>query len=184
MYFLFFRGADRCYLCQPLFLPSLSLVFLLFRRRRQLCCALLLCALASLASAVAAEKKGGKKKKKNEITISDPGYRHPSLSSRLPSFRLFFFFFNPLRRDEKQQPPPPSLQGEVEGRGWVTVLPISTQLANNPPITELHSGEREREGEKCFSQKKRGSPRASVASLASQSYVASESRWRWGSRGF
>lgn len=110
-------------------------------------------------------KKGGGKKMKNEITISDPGYRHPSLSSRLPSFRLFFF--NPLRRDEKQQPPPPpSLQGEVEGWGWVTVLPISTQLANNPPITELHSGEREREGEKCFSQKKRGSPRASVASLA------------------
>lgn len=59
-------------------------------------------------------RKKGEKKMKNKITISDPGYRHPSLSSRLPSFRLFFF--NPLRRDEKQQPPPPppSLQGEVE----------------------------------------------------------------------
>lgn len=36
---------------------------------------------------------------------------------------------------------------EVEGLGvWVTVLPLSTQLANNPPITELHSGEREGTG--------------------------------------
>lgn len=86
--FFFFYGADRCYLCQPLFLPSLSLVFLLFRRRRQLCGALLLCVLACQASAVAAEKKG--EKRKTEITITDPGYRHPSLSSRLPSFRLFF----------------------------------------------------------------------------------------------
>lgn len=152
--FFFFRGADRCYLCQPLFLPSLSLVFLLFRRRRQLCCALLLCALASLASAVAAEKKGGKKNEKRNHN-KRPRLQTPVFIQSTAIFPPFFF--NPLRRDEKQQPPPPppppSLQGEVEAWGWVTVLPISTQLANNPPITELHSGEREREGEKCFSQK-------------------------------
>lgn len=130
-------------------------------------------------------KKGGKKKKEKRNHNKRPRLQTPVFIQSTAIFPPFFFFFNPLRRDEKQQPPPPpSLQGEVEGRGWVTVLPISTQLANNPPITELHSGEREREGEKCFSQKKRGSPRASVASLASQSYVASESRWRWGSRGF
>lgn len=52
------------------------------------------------------------------------------------------------------------------------------QAANNPPITELHNGEREQEGEKCFSQKK-GSPRASVASLAPELRVARDLRWGW-----
>lgn len=114
----FFHGADRCYLCQPLFLPSLSLMFLLFRRRRQLCGALLLCVLACQASAVAAEKKGEKRKKRNHN--NRPWIQTPVF---IQSTAIFppFFFLNPLRRDETQQLPPPSWRGVGQGRrggGW------------------------------------------------------------------